>query len=77
MHQVSANFVPRLLQRENEDENLLKNVITGGFTVMTLKPKNNPHTGRVKAMLLYLGHQGICIMNLLLKVRQFIKIFIW
>jgi hypothetical protein len=28
-------------------------------------------------MLLYLGHQGICIMNLLLKVRQFIKIFIW
>jgi hypothetical protein len=66
MHQVSTKFVPRiltddqklqqffmcenLLQRANDDENLLKNVHTGdrqGFKVTKLKPNNNPQTGRV------------------------------
>jgi hypothetical protein len=36
MYQVSKKFVPRLLiddpQRANDDENLLKNVITGDKT---------------------------------------------
>jgi hypothetical protein len=55
MHWVSAKFVSRLLtydllQRANDNENLLKNVITGDemwVMVMTLKPDNNPHAARV------------------------------
>jgi hypothetical protein len=60
MHLVSAKFVPRLftddlkLQRFSICENLQMSlpVMRHGFTVMTLKPNNNPQTGRV---LLYLA----------------------
>jgi hypothetical protein len=62
--------------------------------VMTLKPKNSPHTGRVLLCLAPRKHdtcanewqqccfffsviKALCTMNLLLKVRQLIKIFIW
>jgi hypothetical protein len=61
---------------------------------MTLKPNNNPHTGRIllrlaprkpnrcahewkQCCLFFSIIKALCIMNLHLKVRQLIKIFIW
>jgi hypothetical protein len=58
MHLVTAKFVPRLLtddllQRANDTQNLLKNVIM----VMTLKPSSSPHTIRV-LLLHHHNHPG-------------------
>jgi hypothetical protein len=53
MHHVSAKFVPRLLtddqklKRFSICDQMSLPVMRRGFMVMTWKPNNNPHTGKV------------------------------
>jgi hypothetical protein len=95
----ATKFVPRFftddrkLQRFSISKNLTMSLlVTGcGFMVMTLKPNNNPHTGRVlrhqtprehdrcahEWKLCCLFSRSLFIMNSLLTVRLLIKIFAW